>query len=181
MGRLSCTGIVSLDGYINDATGNFDWAAPSEEVHAFVNDLERPIGTYLYGRRLYETMVAWETMPPSTPEMDDYTAIWRDADKVVFSSSLASVSSERTILERSFSTDYVASVKGSSPKDISIGGPTLAAQAVELIDDVHLFLNPVIVGGGTPFFPSALVSLSLANSHVFGNGVVYLHYRRVTL
>lgn len=180
MARLSFTGIVSLDGHVNDAEGNFDWAMPDEELHAFFNDLDRPIGTHLYGRRLYETMVWWETMPPdSSPIMNDYATIWRAADKVVFSSSLPDVSSTRTTLVREFSPAYVAELKASSAQDIDIGGPTLAAQAIDLVDDLHVVIFPVLLGGGTRLFQSdTLARFSLAESRIFEGGVVYLHYRR---
>jgi dihydrofolate reductase len=179
MARLSFTGIISLDGYVNDAEGNFDWAMPDEELHAFFNDLERPVGTHLYGRRLYETMVWWETMPPDSPIMDDYAALWRGADKIVFSSSLPDVSSARTTLVREFSPALVAELKATSARDISIGGPTLAAQVMDLVDDLHVVIFPVVVGGGTRLFQAdVLVQFALVESRVFEGGVVYLHYRR---
>lgn len=179
MARLSFTGIISLDGYVNDADGNFDWAMPDEELHAFFNDLERPVGTHLYGRRLYETMVWWETMPPDSPIMNDYAAIWRAADKIVFSSSLPDVSSARTTLVREFTPALVAELKASSAQDISIGGPTLAAQAMDLVDDLHVVIFPVVVGSGTRLFQAdMLVRFDLVESRVFEGGVVYLRYRR---
>ena len=178
MGRLMFTGNLSLDGYINDANGDFDWGEPSDEVHQFFNDLERSVGTHLYGRRLYETMKVWETMPPTTPVMDDYAEVWRNSDKVVFSTSLPSVSTPRTTLQRTLSPDYVADLKQSSRLDIGIGGPTLAAQVFDLVDDLHLVLYPVVVGGGTAFFPAASAQFELAGSRVFENGIVHLHYAR---
>jgi dihydrofolate reductase len=182
MGRLISTGIVSLDGYINDASGNFDWAAPDEEVHAFVNQLERSAGTYLYGRRLYEVMKVWEfvpQLPDQSAVMLDYAELWRAADKIVFSTSLTAASTPRTRIERTFDPDAVARLKADDERDISIGGPTLAAGAIAagLVDEYRLFLCPVLVGGGTAFFPDgAGADLELLDEHRFGSGVVYLRY-----
>src|SRR4051812_38057890 len=150
MARLIYSAIASLDGYIEDEHGTFEWAAPDEEVHAFVNDLERPIGTYLYGRRMYETMVYWETDDDEAAVARDYGGIWRAADKVVYSRTLATVSSERTRLERDLDPAAITRLKATSPSDISIGGPELAGHAIAqgLVDECHLFLHPVIVGGG---------------------------------
>ena len=144
MAELIYTAITSLDGYIADEEGNFDWGEPSEEVHTFVNDLERPIGTYLYGRRLYDVMVAWETIADEQPIMQDYARIWRAADKIVFSRSLETVSSERTRIERNFDPDAIRTLKASTDRDISIGGPTLAAHAFAagLVDEVGCSLSP---------------------------------------
>ncbi len=179
MARLIFTGLLSLDGYINDSEGNFDWAEPSEDVHQLANDLDRTIGTHVYGRGLYETMVAWETMPPGHPILDDYAQIWRAADKVVFSRTLADVASERTTLMREFSHDWLAELKATATQDIGIGGPTLAAQAFDLLDDIKLLVYPVIVGGGTRFFPDgAAAELTLAETRVLENGVIFIHYRR---
>ena len=172
------TGNISLDGYINDANGNFDWGEPSDEVHQFFNDLERTVGTHLYGRKLYEMMAVWETWPPSSPVMDEYAEVWRNSDKVVFSASLPAVSTPRTTLQRTLSPDFVAELKQTSRTDIGIGGPTLAAQVFDLVDDLHLVLYPVVVGGGTPFFPAATAQFELAGSRVFENGIVHLHYAR---
>jgi dihydrofolate reductase len=183
MAKLVYTAITSLDGYVADEAGAFDWAAPDDEVHAFVNDLERPIGTYLYGRRLYEVMVAWEAMPTDPdqpPAVRDYARIWQAADKVVYSTSLAAVSSARTRIERDFDPDPVARMKASADRDLSVGGPHLAAQALKagLVDDIHLLLNPVVVGGGTAALPGRLrLGLELLDERRFGNGVVHLHYR----
>jgi dihydrofolate reductase len=176
--KLIYSAIVSLDGYIADGDGNFDWARPDDEVHAYVNDLERPIGTYLYGRRMYETMVAWETMDDPAPLMRDYAQLWRAADKVVYSRTLDTVSSERTRLERELDPDAVRALK--AEQDVSIGGAGLAAAALRagLVDDVHLYLNPVIVGGGTRALPDGLrLDLELLGTRRFGNGVVHVHYR----
>jgi len=182
MGTLIYTGITSLDGYINDARGNFDWAAPSDEVHAFVNDLERDVGTYLYGRRLYDTMTYWETPSPETdasPVMRDYQQIWSAARKIVYSSSLDAVASENTTIERVFDPEVVAEVVGRADTDVSIGGAHLAAHALRagLVGELRMFLNPVIVGDGTPFLPDGYADrLELLDEQQFGNGVVYLRY-----
>ena len=184
MGILICTGITSLDGYVADESGNFDWSVPSEEVHTFVNDLERSVGTYLYGRRLYEVMVAWETMHLHDDDqpavMRDYTAIWQAADKIVYSSTLADVSSRRTRIERDFDPDAVRALKASATANLSIGGPHLAAQAFAagLVDELALFVTPVVVGGGTKALPDGLhLGLELKDEYAFRNGVVYLGYR----
>ena len=179
MAKLIYSALASLDGYTEDEDGKFDWAAPDEEVHAFVNDLERPVGTHLYGRRMYETMVPWETMADPAPVMREYAEIWRAAEKVVYSTKLETVSSARTRLERSFDPEAVRALKAASERDLSIGGPTLAAAAIaaELVDEVHLFLNPIAVGGGKSALPDgARVSLELLDEQRFGNGVVYLRY-----
>ncbi|PXA71973.1 dihydrofolate reductase family protein [Cryobacterium arcticum] len=183
MGILICTGITSLDGYIADENGNFDWSAPSDEVHTFINDLERAVGTYLYGRRLYEVMVAWETMhldDDNQPAvMRDYTALWQAADKIVYSSTLTEPSSRRTRIERSFDPEAVRELKRTASGNLSIGGPHLAAQAFAagLVDEVQLFVSPVVVGGGTKFLPDNLaLSLELKDEYAFRNGVVYLGY-----
>ena len=183
MAALIYTAIASLDGYVNDDSGNFDWAAPDEEVHAFVNDLERPIGTYLYGRKLYETMVAWESMDldkqPSV--IRDYAEIWRAADKVVFSKTLEKPASERTRIERVFDPVSIEGMKEESARDLSIGGPHLAAEAIRagLVDEYRLFLAPVVIGGGTASLPDDVrLDLELIDERRFGSGVVHLHYRR---
>jgi dihydrofolate reductase len=184
MARLHYSVIASLDGYTVDASGSFDWAAPDEEVHAFVNDLERPIGTYLYGRGMYETMRVWQTFGTSgePPAIRDYGEIWRAADKVVYSSTLDGVSTPRTRLERAFDADAVAQLKASSERDISVGGPGLAAAAIRagLVDEWQLLIVPVIVGGGTHWLPDGVrVDLELVDERRFGSGVSYLHYRTV--
>jgi dihydrofolate reductase len=183
MAKLIYSAICSLDGYIEDDRGKFDWAAPDEEVHAFVNEGERAIGTHLYGRRLYETMVAWETMdtgPEQTPVMRDYAEIWRAADKVVYSKTLAEAASERTRIEREFDPEAVRAMVDAADRDIGIGGPGLAAQALAagLVDEVQFFLSPVVVGGGKPSLPDGvLLRLELLDERRFGNGVVHLRYR----
>jgi dihydrofolate reductase len=179
MAKLIYTAIMSLDGYVADENGNFDWAEPDEEVHAFVNDLERPIGTYLHGRRLYEVMVAWETITDEQPFMRDYAEIWRSADKIVFSRTLETVSSERTRIERSFDHEAVRQMKAVADRDISVGGPDLAAQAIRagLVDEIRLFLAPIVVGGGTRALPDDVrLQLELLDERRFGNGTVHLRY-----
>jgi dihydrofolate reductase len=179
--RLVYSAIASLDGYVTDAGGGFDWAAPDAEVHAFVNDLERPVGTHLYGRRMYETMAVWETLDleEEPAVMRDFAAIWRAADKVVYSATLPAVETPRTRLERAFEPDAVRGLIAAAEHDVSIGGPTLAAAAFAagLVDECHLFLHPVSVGGGTPALPPGLrVALELVDERRFASGVVYLRY-----
>ena len=177
MGRLVYSAIASLDGYIADADGNWDWSMPSTEVHAFVNDLMRPARTHLYGRRLYEVLVAWETMDDPAPEMQDYAQLWRAADKVVYSTTLQEVSSARTRIERTFDPDAVRAIKVRG--DCVIGGAALAGEAMRhgLVDEVQLLLSPVIVGGGTRALPDGLrIDLELADERRFENGAVQLAY-----
>jgi dihydrofolate reductase len=181
MGRLIYTTITSLDGYVADETGSFEWAAPDEDVHAFVNDLERPTGTYLCGRRLYEVMSFWETvdLTEEPPVMHDYAVIWQSADKVVYSTTLSEVPTARTQLRQRFDVDEVRAWKSSATRDLSVGGPGLAAAALRtgLVDEVQQFLTPVVVGGGTHFLPARLrIGLELQDVHRFANGVVYLRY-----
>ncbi|MEN0084865.1 MAG: dihydrofolate reductase family protein [Leifsonia sp.] len=179
MARLIFSAIASVDGYTVDASGSFEWAHPDREVHAFANDLDRGIGTYLYGRRMYETMRVWQDMPEDDPLIADYAAVWRDADKVVFSSSLADVTTPRTRLERRFDPQLVRELVRTSDRDVSIGGPTVAAAAFAagLVDEVWLILVPVAVGGGTPALPPGrFVALDLLEERRFGNGTVALHY-----
>ena len=182
MAKLIYTAITSLDGYVADSDGNWDWSAPDEEVHGFVNDLERSNGTYLLGRRMYEVLVAWETMDTDgePPSIREYAEIWRDADKVVFSTSLTQPSSARTRIEPDFDPEAIRRMKASADRDISVGGPDLAAQAIRagLVDEFHLLLSPIVVGGGTRALPDDVrVELELADERRFGNGVVHLHYR----
>jgi dihydrofolate reductase len=168
---------------VADEAGDFDWAAPDEEVHAFANDLERSMGTQLLGRRMYEVLVAWETMPtgPDQPAaIRDYAALWRRADKVVYSTTLGEVSSARTRIERSFEPEAVREMKAGASSDLSVGGPHLAAQALRarLVDEVHLLVTPFLVGGGNPALPAGLrTDLELLDERRFGSGVVYLRYR----
>ena len=156
MAKLIYSAITSLDGYVADEEGNFDWSAPDEEVHAFVNDLERQVGTYLYGRRMYEVMVYWETAATRDDQpQQDYAEIWQAADKIVYSRTLETTSSARTRVEREFDSAAVRKLKSSAQQDISVGGPNLAAQAIRagLVDECHLFLSPVVVGDGNPALP----------------------------
>jgi dihydrofolate reductase len=183
MPKLIYSAITSLDGYVADEHGGFDWAAPDEEVHAFVNELERPVGTYLYGRRMYEVMVAWATMdtlPDQPPVVQDFTEIWQAADKIVFSRTLETVASARTRIERDFDPEAVRRLKATAGRDITVGGPELAAQAMKarLVDELHLFLTPIAVGGGKRSFPDNVsLTLELLDERRFGNGTVHLHYR----
>ena len=182
MAKLVYAAIASLDGYTADESGNFDWAAPDAEVHAAVNELERGIGTYLYGRRMYETMVFWETVDTSDePDvMRDFADIWRAAEKIVYSRTLRAVSSAKTRLESHFDAKAVQQLKQASPHDLSVGGSELAGQAITagLVDEIHLFLTPISVGGGTPALPRGSRStLELLDVNRFRGGVVHLHYR----
>ena len=180
MASLTYLAIASLDGYVEDEQGKFDWVAPDEEVHAFVNDLERPVGTYLYGRRMYETMVYWETDDNRPPVFQDYAEIWRAAEKVVFSRTLQTVSSERTRIEREFDSGAIKRLKESTRSDIAIGGAELAGQAIAegLVDECHLLLGPVLVGGGKRALPAGVhAELELLDERHFRSGVVYLRYR----
>jgi dihydrofolate reductase len=180
--RLIYSAIASLDGYVADERGTFDWAAPDEEVHAFVNDLERPIGTYLLGRRMYDVMSVWETLDDPEPVMQDFARIWRAADKIVYSRSLDAVATERTRIERDFDPDAVRELKAQAARDLTIGGPELAGQAIAagLVDEIQLFLTPIVVGGGKRAFPDRpRLALELLEERRFGNGVVYLRYRAI--
>ncbi len=182
MAKLIYSALTSLDGYLADEEGNFDWAMPDEEVHTFINDLERPVGTHLYGRRMYETMVYWETVHTVAdhPVEQDFAEIWRAAEKVVYSNTLETVSSARTRIERGFDPDAIRQMKASAERDISVGGPDLAAQAFRagLVDECHLFLAPIVIGGGKRALPEGVrVVLELLDERRFGNGMVYLHYR----
>jgi dihydrofolate reductase len=186
MAKLIYSAMTSLDGYINDEEGRFDWGEPDEEVHSFVNDLERPIGTYLYGRRLYEVMSYWQDpgdLRGAEEHHRDYARIWQAADKIVYSSSLDSVSTPRTRLEREFDPAAVGELKGAAEADLGVGGSTLAAEALRagLVDELYQFLYPVIVGGGTPWLPDGLrLDLELQDERRFSTGVVYLHYHTRT-
>jgi dihydrofolate reductase len=181
--KLVYSSICSLDGYVADEEGDFGWARPDDEVHAFVNDLERPLGTYLYGRRMYETMVFWETGGAEAHQpapVRDYAGIWRAADKVVYSRTLAGVASERTRLEREFDPKAVRRLKAEADRDISVGGPELAGEALRagLVDECHLILAPVIVGAGTRALPEDVrLDLELLDQQRFESGMVHLRYR----
>src|SRR5262252_4263517 len=173
MARLIYSAITSLDGYVADEEGNFDWAEPDEEVHTFFNDLERPVGTYLYGRRMYEVMVAWETMhtlADQPPFVQDFAEIWQAADKIVYSGTLEKVTSARTRIERDFDPEAVRQMKAAAELDITVGGPDLAAQAFKagLVDECHLFIVPVVVGGGKRSLPDTIrLQLALLNARRF--------------
>jgi dihydrofolate reductase len=181
--KLIYSAIASLDGYVEGTDGKFDWAAPDEEVHAFVNELERPVGTYLYGRRMYETMVYWESppgLPHRTSASQDFAQIWQAADKIVYSRTLQTASSARTTIEREFDPEAIRQLKAAADRDLTVGGAELAAQAIEadVVDEYQLFLVPVVVGGGKRSLPDDVrVNLELLDEHRFRNGTIYLHYR----
>jgi dihydrofolate reductase len=186
MARLIYSAISSLDGYIEDADGGFDWAAPDDEVHAFVNHLVRPVGTHLLGRRMYETMVYWERPPDLAAQasyVQDFAEIWQAAEKIVYSKTLPTPSSARTRIERAFDPEAVRQLKQTAGHDLAIGGPELAAQAIEarLVDEYHLFLVPVVVGGGKRSLPdqNVRVKLELLDERRFRNGTIYLHYGKL--
>ena len=186
MAKLIYSAIASLDGYVADEDGNFDWAVPDEEVHAFINDLVRPTGTHFYGRRMYETMAVWETDPTiagQSPLMRDFAEIWQTADKIVYSRTLEAAPTARTRIERNFDPEAVRRMKASAGRDLIVGGPTLAAHAFRagLVDECHLFVVPVVVGGGKRSLPNGVrVKLELLDERRFGGGMVYLHYRTGT-
>jgi dihydrofolate reductase len=188
MGRLTMAKLIyfvitSLDGYIEDENGTFEWAMPDEEVHRFINDLARLAGTYLYGRRMYETMAGWETDPSlaeHSPVMRDFADIWQAADKIVYSRTLEAASTARTRIERDFDAEAVRQLKAAAGRDILVGGSELAAQAIRagLVDEFHLLLTPIVVGGGKPSLPDHVrLKLELLDERRFGNGMVHLHYR----
>jgi dihydrofolate reductase len=180
VGKLIYTGITSLDGYTEDADGKFDWSAPDEQVHRFVNDRERSIGTYLLGRKMYETLVTWETDDPDWGNVErDYAGVWRDAEKIVYSGTLEKPASARTRIEREFVPGTVRELKETRERDLGIGGPELAAQAIAagLVDEYQLLVNPVVVGGGKPYLPHGVrLDLDLVEEDCFANGVVFLRY-----
>jgi len=183
MGKLITTAITSLDGYIADKEGKFDWSGPDEEVHAFVNDLERQIGSYLYGRRMYDVMRFWETAHSlaDLPAVElEFATVWQATDKIVYSRTLGTVSTTRTRLERELDPDAVRRLKEDTDRDLSVSGPELAAHAIRagLVDEYHQFVSPVVVGGGTSWLPDDVrIDLELLEERRFGNGVVYLRYR----
>lgn len=184
MAKLIYSTIASIDGYIEDKHGSFEWAAPDDEVLAFINDLERPIGTYLYGRRMYETMVYWETVGSSAGDQPalsrDFAEIWRAAGKIVYSRTLRTLSSGRTRIERDFDPATIRQLKESSARDITIGGAEFAGEAMAagLVDECHLFLSPILVGGGKRALPDDVrAKLGLLDEHRFRSGVVHLRYR----
>ena len=182
MARLIHSAITSLDGYVADEDGNFDWATPDAEVHTLVNDLERPVGTYLYGRRMYETMLYWETARTVADQpafVRDFTELWQAAEKIVYSRTLQAPSSVRTRIERDFHPEAVRQMKAAASSDMTVGGPGLAAQTIKagLVDEYHLFVSPIAVGGGKPYLPNGVrAELELREVHRFGNGTVHLRY-----
>jgi dihydrofolate reductase len=186
MAKLVYSAIASLDGYVADGDGGFGWAVPDREVHAFINDLQRPIGTHLYGRRMYETMAVWETDPTladHSPVMRDFAELWRAADKLVYSRTLETVPTARTRIERRFAPEAVREMKASAGRDLIVAGPELAAQAFRagLVDELRLFVAPVVVGGGKQSLPDDVrLELDLLGERRFGNGMVYLRYRTKT-
>jgi len=183
MAKLIFLMITSLDGYIEDEDGKFDWGRPDDEVCSFVNDLVRPVGTHLYGRLMYETMVYWETVQPladDPPVVRDFTELWQAADKIVYSNSLETVSSAKTRIERTFDPREIREMKSSQERDITVSGPNLAAQAFKagLVDECQLFLTPIVLGGGKPSLPANVrLDLELLSERRFRSGVVFLHYR----
>jgi dihydrofolate reductase/quercetin dioxygenase-like cupin family protein len=187
MANLIYSAIASLDGYVADEDGNFDWAVPDEEVHAFINDLNRSVGTYLYGRRMYETMAGWETDPTladRSPYMRDFAEIWQAADKIVYSKTLEAISTARTRIERDFDPEGVRRMKALAGRDLIVGGPQLAAQAFEagLVDECHLFVAPMVVGGGKRSLPDNVrLKLDLLDERRFGSGMVARHPSLATL
>ena len=181
MAGLIYSAIASLDGYVADEDGGFDWAAPDEEVHTFVNELERPVGTYLYGRRMYETMVFWESPPDvavQPPFIREFAEIWQRADKIVYSKTLSTVAGARTRIERRFEPEAIRQLKATAARDMTVGGPELAAEAIAagLVDEYQLFLVPVVVGGGKRALPELRVNLELLDERSFASGTVYLRY-----
>jgi dihydrofolate reductase len=188
MAKLIYVMPTSLDGYVEDETGTFDWGTPDEEGFAFINDLERPIGTYLYGRKMYQTMAVWETpdvippdvVPGGTPAMLDFARTWQAADKIVYSKSLETVSTPKTRLERDFDPQVIRDLKAQLPHDVTVGGPTLAEHAIRsgLVDEIHLFVVAIVIGGGKRVLPgNVVVKLDLLDERRFANGMVYLRYQ----
>ena len=184
MARLIYSALSSLDGYIEDIDGRFDWAAPDEEVHRFINDLERSAGTHLYGRRMYETLMVWETDPnlaADSPITRDFAEIWQAAEKIVYSKTLLTVPTRKTRIERDFDPTVIRQLKETAKQDILIGGPELASHAFQagLIDECQLFLTPVIVGGGKSALPKDVrLELELIEERRFSNGTVFLRYQK---
>jgi dihydrofolate reductase len=186
MARLIYSTIASLDGYIADENGKFDWAEPDEEVHSFINDLERPVGTHLLGRRMYEVLGYWDDPPnlaDQPPVVQEFAEIWRAVDKVVYSKTLETARTARTRIERDFDPEAVRQLKAQSDRDVTVGGPELAVQAIRagLVDDYQLFVVPVVVGAGKQSLPrSGRIQLELLDERRFRNGTVFLHYRNRT-
>jgi dihydrofolate reductase len=183
MANLTYSMIASLDGYVVDEDGKFDWAAPDEEVHTLINDLARPVGTYLLGRRMYEVLAYWDDPPAlgeQPPYVQAFAEIWQAADKVVYSRTLDAVSTARTRIERHFDPDSIRKLKAESERELTVGGPHLAAHAISagLVDDYQLFVVPVVVGGGTRSFPGdTRLRLQLLDERGFRNGTAFLRYR----
>jgi dihydrofolate reductase len=181
--KLTTINNVSVDGYIEDEHGSFDWTAPDDEYYAFITDLVRSVGTYLYGRRLYETMAVWETDPTLAAQSElraEFANVWQAADKVVYSTTLKAASTAKTRLEHSFDPDSVRDMKASATSDLTVGGPNLAAHAFKagLVDECHLFVHPVVVGRGKPALPKdTRAELELLDERRFSSGVMYLRYR----
>jgi dihydrofolate reductase len=181
--KLIYSMLASLDGYVADQEGSFDWAVPDNDVHSFINQLEQPVDTYLYGRRMYETMLAWETMDTGADQpraLVEFAHMWRAATKMVYSRTLSTVSSVRAHLSRDFDPEAVRQMKARPGGDMSVSGPNLAASAfrAQLIDELQLFITPIMVGGGARALPDDVrVKLELSDERRFGNGVVYLRYR----
>jgi dihydrofolate reductase len=181
--KLIYSAIASLDGYVADESGEFGWARPDEEVHRFVNEQERTIGTYLYGRRMYDVMKAWasdELIAGEPDVMRQYAEIWRGADKVVYSRTLKEAETPRTRIERNFDPEALRQLKASAERDLSVGGPNIAAEALraQLVDEIRLILAPVVAGGGTRALPDGVrLDLELLGERRFGNGFVYVHHR----
>jgi dihydrofolate reductase len=184
MAKLTYLALTSLDGYVADKDGKFDWGEPDKEVHTFVNNLARPVGTYLYGRRMYEVMIAWETLQGDQPPyISDFAELWRAADKIVYSRTLKDVSSARTRIEREFEPEAVRQLKAAAERDLTVAGPELAANAFEagLVDECQLFVAPIVVGGGKQSLPDDVrLELELLDERRFGNGMVHLRYRART-
>jgi dihydrofolate reductase len=186
MAKLIYSTIASLDGYVADSQGKFDWAKPDAQVHGFINDLERSAGTYLYGRRMYETMAVWETdaaLAASSEQTGDFAAVWQAADKIVYSRTLENVSTRRTTIERDFDPEAVRSMKATAESDLTVGGPELAAHALRagLVDEYHLFVAPAVVGGGKRALPEGIrLPLELLSERRFDGGMIYLRYRAGT-
>jgi dihydrofolate reductase len=186
MAKLIYSAITSLDGYVADEDGKFDWSMPDAEVMRFLNEIERPVGTYLYGRGMYEVMAGWETASTRenrSPTLQDFTQLWQAADKVVYSRTLGTTSTTKTRLERDFDVEAIRKLKADSEREIAVGGPELAGQAIKagLVDELQLFFVPVLVGGGTRSLPDDVrLNLDLLDEHRFGSGAIYLHYRALS-
>ena len=183
MGKLIYAITTSLDGYVAESNGNFDWAEPSEEVHFAFNEIVRNVGTSLFGRKMYEVMKVWDDIPADgdSEAMNDYVKIWNETSKIIYSTSLVEVTTANTILERSFNAGAVKKQVAESDRDFAIGGPHLAAQAIKagIVDEYHQIIAPVIIGNGNHWLPKDInIELELIDVRKFENGFVHLHYRR---